>query len=189
MSVPIDNWQYPNNKVVYMKPWIFFGGLALLVVIGLVIMFHESVSDYFASLSPAPANSIRGEWVGVLDMPNIRDPWVRPLGKQAVIRFTLSRSDHFLNKYGGAGELVIEGQQAQPVQVTDLWLSKTPPQNFEVGIWKVPLKQNDPKDYVSGGFEGNFKDGQLKLTRQITTGYDQLVQQMRSKESSGEVPK
>jgi hypothetical protein len=54
MSVPIDNWQYPNNKVVYMKPWIFFGGLALLVVIGLVIMFHESVSDYFARIFGIP---------------------------------------------------------------------------------------------------------------------------------------
>jgi hypothetical protein len=191
----VDDFNDPDIKVVYIKPFVAITLLAIVVFGGLGLAFREDVGNWITGLRGSSADSIRGEWVGELDIPNMNDQWIRPIHQHAVIRFVLQPTKHYLHKYGGLGELTIQGQSPQPIEVKDLWPSGTGVQSFETGIWKVPYHEGDKTDFVSGGFDGTFRAGQLTLTRQTDVGYDmsgtlhkgtdqeydQLVQQMRSK--------
>jgi hypothetical protein len=59
MSVDMEDYDDPDVKVIYVKPALFFTILAVAVLGGVYLLFHESVTDWFAALSPPPANSLR----------------------------------------------------------------------------------------------------------------------------------
>ncbi len=164
------------TQTLYMKRSVFLVGLLVLFLGAVALVFHEIVGSYLQNLTPPPLNSVRGEWVGVVDMPTIRNPWVQPDGRRAVIRFTLKREPDFVSKYGGFGELTIEGKPAQPIEVTHLWLPDDPsirkPQAYEAGLWKRPYDEKDNADFLSGGYEGTFSPGTLVVRRQTDLGYD-----------------
>lgn len=159
------------TQIIRMRRSVFLFGLALFFLGGIALTFHEIVASWFQGLTPPPPGSIRGEWVGVMDMPTIRNPWRQPDGRHAVLRFTLKREPDYMTKYGGTGELTIEGQPPQPIEVTHLWLPDGQ-QAFECGLWKISYKEGDLSDYLSGGFEGSFRSGKLFLERQRALGYD-----------------
>lgn len=151
-----------------------------LVILLFIVVFgylnRDFVEGWFSHVLPAPAGSIRGEWVGKMQISGIYVPnpnpdvFVQnpqPVHKDAVIRFKLSITDSFLKKYGGRGELTIAGEKPQAIEVKDLWPENTPGDDtLRTGIWVLgPADGNDP---VSGGFDGTFKPGTLTLKRTIT---------------------
>lgn len=157
-----------------------------LIILLFVVVFgylnRDFVEGWFSHVLPAPAGSIRGEWVGKMQISGIYVPnpnpdvFVQnpqPVHKDAVIRFKLSITDSFLKKYGGSGELTIAGEKPQAIEVKDLWPEHTPGNSADdtgstlrTGIWVLgPADGNDP---VSGGFDGTFEPGTLTLKRTIT---------------------
>ena len=161
----------PDSRAVGVSLSLPIASLVFVIILGFGLAFHEALGDWLASFRSAPADSLRGEWVGTMDVPDVYDPWVRPVGKQAVIRFTLSPTEHFLHKYGGEGEITVAGEAPREVKVSNLWPSGTGTQRFEAALTLVPYKAGDPSDLISGGFEGTFKPGALTLERQRARGY------------------
>ncbi|AEU38912.1 hypothetical protein AciX8_4642 [Granulicella mallensis MP5ACTX8] len=120
------------------------------------------------------SNSIKGEWVGHIDIYGVQDPWHRALLKPAVIRFRLGTQDYFLDNYGGTGEISIAGQPPQTFHLKALSISaKDPNHEFRTSLWLDGYHPNDPKDLVSGSFHGQWKAGEsLSIERDLFTGYD-----------------
>ena len=169
----VDDFNDPDIKVVYVRPAVAITLLAIVILGGLALAFHEAVSDWFAGLHPAPADSIRGEWIGRLNVSALNDEYIHTINKRAVIRFTLNPTEHYLHKYGGEGEITIIGEPPQPVEIKDLWPSgKGEEQTFETGIWRVPYKEGDLSDRISGGYEGTYRPGVLTIKRQTDRGYE-----------------
>jgi hypothetical protein len=194
--MPVDDFNDPDVKVVYIRPFVAITLLAIFIFGGLALAFHEDVGNWIAGLRGAPADSIQGEWVGELDVSALNAEYIHTMSKHAVIRFSLKRSEQFLHKYGGDGEITIADERPLHVEVKDLWPSGTgAEQEFEAGIWIVPYRQGDLNDHISGGYEGTYSPGVLKLKRQRDRGYemqgtlhkgtdqdyDELVQRMHSK--------
>jgi hypothetical protein len=146
---------------------VFFG----LIILWFVFLNRDFISGWFSHITPAPADSIRGEWVGQMHIYGIRDPGPRDIQKDAVIRFKLGITDSFLKKYGGRGELTIAGEKPQGIEVKDLWPQTDPGDNsFETGIWLDSYKPDDNSDPVSGGFSGTFIPGVLSLEKDNDLG-------------------
>lgn len=155
---------------------ITMGSTAVIFAIFAIVfifMNRDFIGGWFSHVTPAPANSIRGEWVGKMQISGVYDPNLREIQKEAVIRFTLNVTDSFLKKYGGHGELTIAGEKPQAIEVRDLWPSTTSGDNsIRTGIWlDGPAQDNDP---VSGEFKGTFEPGALSIKRKInvTLGYE-----------------
>lgn len=170
MIPSLDDGNDPNVKVFHLGPLGFVALFASILVLTLGIAFHETVRGWFAG-SPGKSGDLTGEWVGELDMPTMSDSYIRPLHKKAAIRFTLGRTEHFLTRYGGKGQLTIQGEPAQPIEITNLWLASPDSGSFEAGLWKDPYRNGDPADYVSGGYEGSYSNGTLAWKRQSDVGY------------------
>ena len=165
----------PDIKVVFVRPAVAVTLLAIVILGGLALAFHEAIRDWVAGVGGAPASSIRGEWVGELTVPTLNDEYIHTINKHAVIRFSLKPTEHYLRKFGGDGEITIDGEPPVPFEIKDLWPSgKGAEQTFETGIWKVPYREGDLADRISGGYEGTYRPGALTLKRQPDRGYDML---------------
>ena len=160
---------WADRKIVYISPMVaVLLGVAFLGL--LALLNRDFVSGWFSHVTPAPANSIRGQWVGHVDIAGIHDPWLRDMKKGAVIRFDLGITDSFLEKYGGHGELTIGGEQPRGIEVKGMLLDK-PSGEYEAGWWLDGYKPNDSQDLVSGGISGVFKAGSLSIKREDQVGY------------------
>ena len=160
-----------KRTTVYVSPVV-----AVVCIFALfVLATHRFIAGWFSHFTPDPPTSIRGEWVGHLDISGIRDPWARDMKKGAVVRFKLGLTDSVLKKYGGDGEITMAGEAPQPIKVKDLWPDKTEdgeaPKRLEVGVWLQPY-QASSTDPVSGGFHGTFQPGTLTLVRDSGPGYE-----------------
>ena len=95
--------------------------VSLFAILFLVfaLMNRDLISGWFSHVTPAPADSIRGEWIGKMQISGIYDPNLRDIQKDAVIRFNLNVTDSFLKKYGGSGELTICGETPQTIEIRD----------------------------------------------------------------------
>ena len=149
--------------------------VAILFVIG--FMNRDFIGGWFSHITPAPADSIRGEWVGRMQISGIYDPDLRDIQKDAVIRFNLNITDSFLKKYGGRGELTIAGEKPLAIEVRDLWPETAPDDSsFRTGIWLTGQSNNNGNDPVSGGFKGTFQPGALSLKRTINVNLGYVMQ-------------
>jgi hypothetical protein len=165
----LHTWE--DRKAVYMSPTIV--GLCVVVFLLLVgWMNRDFVHGWFSHITPASKNELRGEWVGHLDIDGMLEPDQKDLKKRAVIRFNLKITDSFLEKYGGRGELTIEGEKPQSIEVRDLWPQSRPKDGtFDTGIWLDTYTPKSKNDLFSGGFKGVFKPGSLSLERDDQGGY------------------
>ncbi|AEU38476.1 hypothetical protein [Granulicella mallensis] len=161
--------------------------VSLFAILFLVfaLMNRDLISGWFSHVTPAPADSIRGEWVGKMQISGIYDPNLRDIQKDAVIRFNLNVTDSFLKKYGGSGELTIAGETPQTIEIRDLWPETSPGDNtLRAGIWlDGPTRDNDP---ISGEFKGTFEPGILSLKRTINVSLGYVMQGVLHKGTDAE---
>lgn len=167
-----DPYYQGKRTIVYVSPLV----AVLCAVAVLLAVTYPFLRGWLTHFTPAPAASLRGEWVGHLDVSGIRDPWARDMRKGAVVRFKLGLTDSILKKYGGDGEITVAGEAARSIRVKDLW-PNTPSdgehgaQKFSVGIWVQPYHAA-PNDLISGGFHGTFQAGTLTLVRDSGQGFE-----------------
>lgn len=156
-----------NARVIFMKPAVFLTGFAVVVLGILALAFHEAVGDWFASLRPAQANSLQGEWVGMLNIASDRHSGLSNVPHQAAIRFNLKATDSFMKKYGGPGEITLTDGSPQALEIRDLKLeSNSTDGSLRAGMWLNTYTPGQARtDHVSGGLKGSFTPGTLRLQR------------------------
>lgn len=196
MSSHVDSdLRDPDMKVVFIRPAVAITLLAIVILGSLAFAFREVLRDRVADGVGAASSGIRGEWVGELNVLTLDDEYIHAINRHAVIRLSLEPTAHYVQKFGGNGEITIEGDSPVPIEIKDLWLSgKGAEQTFESGIWKAPYREGDLTDRISGGYDGTYGPGTLTLKRLPGRGYEMqgtlrkgtdqdyaaLVQQMNS---------
>ena len=147
------------------------------IVLFMVILFswlsRDMIGGLFSHIIPAPAGSMRGEWVGILTVAPGSASNPNDGKHQAAIRFKLGITDSFLEKYGGPGEITLAGGKSQPLEVKDLLLeSYSQDGAFRGGIWLDTYTLDQARtDPISGGIKGFFQPGSLTIHRDADVDY------------------
>jgi hypothetical protein len=159
------------SKIYLSDPKVWISLLAIAV---LCIYFNRNlIGEMFPRIFPAPADSVRGMWVGEMTITGINSVHTEPYHRKAAVYFDLQRADYYLSKYSGPGEIKVAGFAPQAMEINNLWLgTRTYPIAFETGIWTSDYKKDPKNNLISGGFEGTFSPGSLFLKRQTGVGYE-----------------
>ncbi|MFL9872427.1 hypothetical protein [Paraburkholderia megapolitana] len=162
---PINRSKRPGRLVLIV--------LTVFALIWVLLNPKDTLERVRGFMPGTSSSSIKGEWVGHIDIYGIQDPWHRALSKPAVIRFELGPPGYFLGNHGGTGEISIAGQPPRAFRIQALSISaKDPTREFRTSLWLDSYHPNDPNDLVSGGFHGQWKPGEsLSIERDLFTGY------------------
>ncbi len=139
-----------------------------------LLLGPKTMMTHLRSFMPGTSGSLKGEWVGHMDIVGLDNPFHQAISKEAVIRFRLSTTNFFLGNYGGTGEITIAGEPAQTIHIGKLSIEERPGegQHYRTSITVHP-RRSGQDDALSGFFAGTFNAGEsLSIHRDDTDGYE-----------------
>ncbi len=173
-----DPYYQGKRTIVYVSPLV-----AVLCIVALVIVVTLSMNPHLkASLLSSRAqgapSGVAGEWVGTLDISEVRDPHTyvhSSVNKKAAIYLKLGVTDSVLREFGGPGKLKIQGEPGErAITISRLGLQAdgaASTYRAEINSDGNTWNKFDTSDNVSGYVKGSLNNGVLEVQRSDTTGY------------------
>lgn len=173
-----DPYYRGKRNIIYISPLVaVLCAVALSGVVALSLVSHP-LSNMLSLHAHDVSSSIRGEWVGTLQVDEIRDSttYVPTLvNKRAAILLNLGATNSALREFGGKGKMKIEGEARE----RSIRISRLQPKADSTGTsYRAEIISGEntssnliESDGISGNVEGSISDGVLQLRRRDTSGY------------------
>lgn len=173
-----DPYYQGKRTIVYVSP--LAAVLCVIALVGFVTlaMNPHLKTSLLSFRSHGASGGIPGEWVGTLDISEVRDSHTyvhTPVNKRAAILLKLGVTDSALREFGGKGKMQVQGEPGErSITISRLGLEADgigSTYRAEISSDGNTWNKLDNSDSVSGYVKGSLNSDVLEMQRSDTSGY------------------